>query len=566
MKLLIKEYLAALKEREELDAILPDLLSEMGFHVYSRPTVGVRQHGVDLAAVGKDQDGHKKVFLFTVKSGDLTRSSWDGPVQSVRPSLNEILDSYIPHRIPQEYTDLPVAICVVVGGDIKQDVDTDLGNYEQKHKDQIEFQRWDGDRLANFILHGILGENVLSGNARTLLRKSVALLDEPEAAYQYFLEMLKKLRSDLGPQQKDRVTLMRQLNLCCWVLYAWAREADNLEAPYRCSELAMLYGWDIFAKSFPKSGDPAKAMILALHNLIALHLAIANEFAGKKLLPHAAVKDGLSNAVNSRFPLDVNLALFELLGRLSLTGIWAHYQIEHQTTEQTPDELAKLISNLDECADRIIQIINNNSALVSPIRDDHSIEIGLTCIFFALRNRMDSIRNWTNQCLDASCFALHANAAYPCILTEYHELAEHPKDRADKDYFQQATAGSTLIPTLCIWHKLANPNANFKDLLNTLENLIPHCTMQLWITNEESEQHLYVHSHDHGLAVSGLPITESCDELMDIVFAECKTSKEQFKSLSAIRLGYWPIVLAACRHHRVPLPLMFWESFTPLCA
>ena len=63
MKLLIRDYLASLKERDELDAILPDLLSELGFTVYSRPRRGTIQRGVDIAAIGKGEDGERKVFL-----------------------------------------------------------------------------------------------------------------------------------------------------------------------------------------------------------------------------------------------------------------------------------------------------------------------------------------------------------------------------------------------------------------------------------------------------------------------------------------------------------------------
>ena len=40
MKLLFRNYLASLRERNELDAVLPDLLSELGFVVYSRPQRG----------------------------------------------------------------------------------------------------------------------------------------------------------------------------------------------------------------------------------------------------------------------------------------------------------------------------------------------------------------------------------------------------------------------------------------------------------------------------------------------------------------------------------------------
>lgn len=113
MKLLVRDYLASLKEREELDAILPDLLSELGFTVYSRPRRGTLQRGVDIAAVGNDDDGERKVFLFSVKQGDLTRQDWDGTPQGLRSSLNEIRDTYVRNRIPTRYKDLKIVICLV---------------------------------------------------------------------------------------------------------------------------------------------------------------------------------------------------------------------------------------------------------------------------------------------------------------------------------------------------------------------------------------------------------------------------------------------------------------------
>ena len=116
MKLVIREYLASLRERGELDAVLPDLLTELGFTVYSRPGRGTRQYGVDVAAVGEGQDGVRRVHLFSVKSGDLDRTEWNtASPQSLRPSLDEILDHYVCSRIPPEYSDLPVAICLTLG-------------------------------------------------------------------------------------------------------------------------------------------------------------------------------------------------------------------------------------------------------------------------------------------------------------------------------------------------------------------------------------------------------------------------------------------------------------------
>ena len=78
MKLIIRQYLASLRERGELDAILPDLLSQLGLNVFSRPGRGTRQDGVDVAAVGVLDGQGERVFLFSIKPGDLTRREWDG--------------------------------------------------------------------------------------------------------------------------------------------------------------------------------------------------------------------------------------------------------------------------------------------------------------------------------------------------------------------------------------------------------------------------------------------------------------------------------------------------------
>jgi hypothetical protein len=87
MKLIIREYLSSLKERGELDAVLPDLLSERGLNVYSRPGRGTRQDGVDVGAVGSLDGGSEKVYLFSIKPGDLTRRDWDpGVGPGVGPS------------------------------------------------------------------------------------------------------------------------------------------------------------------------------------------------------------------------------------------------------------------------------------------------------------------------------------------------------------------------------------------------------------------------------------------------------------------------------------------------
>ena len=133
MKLVIRQYLASLRERGELDAILPDLLSQMGLTVLSRPRRGTRQDGVDVGAVGSLDGGEESVYLFSIKAGDLTRAAWDGNPQALRPSLNAVVGPYVRNRLPVEHRNKPIVVCVCVGGDIREEVRPDLVAYFETH-------------------------------------------------------------------------------------------------------------------------------------------------------------------------------------------------------------------------------------------------------------------------------------------------------------------------------------------------------------------------------------------------------------------------------------------------
>jgi hypothetical protein len=104
MKLLLKQYLASLNERDELDVVLPDIMSEVGYTVISRPKRGTTQYGVDVAAIGPHpKTGDKALFLLSIKSGDLTRDSWTNGNQALRPSLEEMIEVYVPKHVPVRY-------------------------------------------------------------------------------------------------------------------------------------------------------------------------------------------------------------------------------------------------------------------------------------------------------------------------------------------------------------------------------------------------------------------------------------------------------------------------------
>jgi hypothetical protein len=557
VKLIIKQYLASLKERDELDALLPDLLSQMGLNVFSRPGRGTRQEGVDVAAVGPIGDGPEKVYLFSVKAGDLSRKSWNGDsVQALRPSLDEILDAYIPTRLPQEHRGKEIVICLCFGGDIQEQVRTDVEGYIQKNsRSGLSFEQWNGDKLADLIQSSFLREDLLPLESRPLLRKSLALLDEPESSFKHFSNLIVALSNVQSLDDSQHIRALRQFNICLWILFAWCRDAGNLEAAYLSSERALLYAWELTKGYITKDTKAAKSIQLTFSAILNTYQLICHHFLAEKIIPHAGKQHGLSSAVRSMSKLDVNLKLFDVLGRLAMGGLWTYWNSQIIPSKSNEEErLAE--QELLIFSQAIKSLISNNPTLFLPFKDEHAIDISLALLFLSFKDEHEEdMRKWLNEILDRVIFAYQTHGPYPCNLGSYRDLLEHPK-RGDDDYRQEVTQGSILYPTISLWAALLHDDALFEKVKLAKEKHLAHCNFQFWYPDETSETHMYVNSDLHGAALSNAPVDLTPTKFLEAVWAECDHSN-YFGKLSAQEYGFWPLTLVVCRHHRMPVPLQF---------
>ncbi|MBE0557724.1 MAG: hypothetical protein IH628_10875, partial [Proteobacteria bacterium] len=327
MKLIIKEYLASLREREELDAVLPDLLSQMGLNVFSRPGRGTRQDGVDVAAVGSIDGEEESVYLFSIKPGDLRRPDWNSASpQSLRPTLDEILDAYIRNRLPKQHREKKIRICICVGGDIREEVRPDIEGYKERYSnEQVSFEEWNGDKIAALIETYFLREELLPEAARSHLRKALALIDEPDTSYKHFAILVASSLSEDFAKAAHRIRVIRQLSICLWILFAWARDQGNLESTYRAAEFLLLRLWQIVREYTDKKNQTAEFIYFAYLAVFRTYLKVGEVFFSKIVLPHASKSHGLSSAVHGSTALDINLRLFDLAGRTALYGLWLHW-------------------------------------------------------------------------------------------------------------------------------------------------------------------------------------------------------------------------------------------------
>jgi hypothetical protein len=551
MNLLLLQYLKDLKERNELDAILPDLLNEMGLRVFSRPSVGGRQYGVDVGAVGRlGDDKHERVYLFTVKPGDLTREAWQGGPQSVSASLDEIIQVYRPTHLPTELRGKPVVIVVCIGGTVRQEVALNLASYEKRNtRAKIKFQTWNGDRLAQLIETHLFSEHLVTGGLLVHLRKSIALLEEPDAATRHFVSLLNALAKSTKARRGDVESALRTMALSVSILHVWSRDEKHYEAVLRASQLALLRGWEMVTRL--KVKKPA-SIPGAFGFLVAMLLRVYNDYTST-ILSSANVYLGLSLASQSDRSADCCLALFKLIGRLALLGLW------QKSLPVILGERVDAVPAWHGLCVLIETIIKNNPRLKTPLLDDHVTAVGLVTLLLSSRQESRPfLKGYLHEMAASSIYGMRGLGPYPCTLRNYEELIDHPKSR-DKAYIQRCTEASVLYPAIALWSSLLGDDAVYVLLANAKKDLLAHCTFQIWSPGTDTEAHLCLNDQQHGTAFMGITMQSDATDFAREIWAECDAASS-FSQLSCIILGWNPVLLTACHAYSLPIPFHFFRS------
>ncbi|WP_051337434.1 hypothetical protein [Leisingera daeponensis] len=557
MKLVVRQYVQGLKERDELDVLLPQLLSEIGYEVIHHPGRGTKQAGVDVAAVGPDPDadGEKALHLFLIKSGDLGRTDWNGgKPQDVMPSLDEIRYDYIPNRVPEQYSKLPISICICMGGELKEVIRSYWRGYVEKNTtDNIRYREWNGDRLANLILSGFLNRELLDVDRRVAFQKAVAMVSEPDTSYRHFRELIHELTEEIEDDHRG-TTRLRQLVICLWILVSNGVDAENLEAPYRCSELALLYSWDVLNRSASAKKKERKARSEIVDHVLSLYLTIGQKLIVEKIGPHADKKHAISSAVRSGSELDINLALFEAMGRSALLGLWHHFIGVKSDGKQSEQHLRLR----DQCQNIAVSLINQNPTLTTPLRDDHHIEIGLLMLLAQGGGDVPNISGYLVEIASRLNYRYRLRKSWPTHFQDYRELARHPVDLSD-EYFKKSTKGSVLVPFLKVSLERIQETEQLAALEKTIAEELPDMTQQVWVPRDGSEEFFWRQGTSQGIAIP-VPMME-LEEKRSSLASQIDDIAENFRAffeMSAVKKGLVPLFLMACRHHRLPLPPHLW--------
>ncbi len=551
MKLIIKDYLSMMKESGELDELLPNLLLSMGIKPVSKPQVGVRQFGVDVASVGKDEDGVNKLFLFTIKQGNIGRRDWDQGKQAIRPSIEEIKDVYISTHIEPKYQKLPVKIVLCSGGEIKQDTQMTWSNYVTNNsiENEVEYDFWGGDKLALLIEEHLLDENIFPSEVRRKFRKTLILIGEPDYnMYDYYsmlndILFLQNLKKDSVKKIQKKLML---INLSLNILLTWSRDANNLKPVLLASERTILNIWgflhenDLFSK---------KLLINDFVKIKKTYYDIAEEYFAK-INPNLDVKNGL-NLNSNHFILESKI-LFEHLGILSLFGLLVFSEGVLSQEKNTFDH-AKYVTQ------RIIILIKNHKTLLNPVLDSHIIDISLTILLLSIHDENEFINEWMYDLLQHIDFADKGFGKYIPISSDAIEdlIAFNMSDTKVKEEVFQT---SILLPILAQWCVSLGLIQNYKYIYELSNDMYKNTTLQIWYHDNDLEKYIYRTNAAYKCGLVEAPIVfpeqikeyaEQMDKIKDKRFLD--------ENFSFMKEGVIFLALISSRHFRMPMLPLFWE-------
>ena len=155
--------------------------------------------------------------------------------------------------------------------------------------------------------------------------------------------------------------------------------------------------------------------------------------------------------------------------------------------------------------------------------------------------------------------AFVANERYPCTKQSYSDLLEHPIGKEAK-YRESVTNASVLYPLLASIAGLLSDDKLFTDLASLQRETLSYSNFQLWFPDDATEDNLYTNRDLHGVSLSDISLQDSPEKLIEQLSTECEQSP-QFSKLSCVQQGLWQLVLVACRHYRLPVPVHLLKKF-----
>lgn len=543
IQLVLQNYIGSLKERNELDALLPELLLAMGHSILSRPQTGVPQAGVDVLS-SYPAATSDELYLFIIKFGDIRREDLFTGQQAILPSAREAYMDFARHRLSEAQRSLPKRLVVVSSGVVKQEATSGFASLADEVNEQegFTFEFWGIDQLTPLIEKHVFDESLLLGHGKTDLRAALAGLEDSPASISRFVRFIESVLSAPESEARDSPPVKRRkfLRRCAaaamgyGVLVVWGKVENNLKPSVVAGEYLALRMWAGAVELGIASDTEFQQRLAAA---LDLHVQTLSDYFEKTLPVLKNLRAIIRHRPNPVFYADL---VFEELGRLATLLL---------LLQRSRDDRRLRWRN------EIVTLLNTHSIVLRPLVDGHGIELSL--VFRALLKEpgSEAVRTLAHEIAKVLRVAIQSNRGLP-VDTDLLEdaLAVHFNHDADGREFFQTT---TLVPMLATVMAVVGDEDGLA-LLRDLRSQLNGVTLERWYPTNEIEK-----LTGSGYGLNAISVSRVMDGFQQDATAELEASL-RLPSLAGnpSQLVWYPepwrvLTALSARLHRHPLPTWY---------
>lgn len=469
MRLIIKDYLACLKEKDELDLLLCDLLLQMGYATHNVPKTGNRQYGVDIRA-----DNEKELLLFVIKQGDMNRTNWNCGQNAVRQSLDEIHDSYMV-MINGSDREKKLNIVVATNGVMDEAVRPNWEGYKRENTlwdgITVEITFWDIDTITSYIQKFLFDEYLFGNEMRSLLRRALYYVEESDYRRAYYERLIDNYLAELDEKigKRKREKILSGVFLATQMIAYYAANCSKYRIGIMVSEYLVIRYWKYL---FEHKQFGSENHIVWLYKYLAQYEKWNQEY-------YSAVKfccEGKSRLLLNN-PVEQRVILYEMLGYLTSYAYYLYFK--NQINKRCSYELSAVVN----C---VVQIFNNYPQIYYPPFDNH---VGILTMVYRLFDRLDKTEDVINL-LNEFCVYMvryyRESKKYPSPVDDFEDAINIDMGFATEEYNVSCFWG-----TMIEWIVLLDQKELYQKIQPFLTEDLSNVTKCVWLLKAEEEAKFY---------------------------------------------------------------------------
>ena len=539
---IIRDYLESLKEDKELDYIFPMLLEAMGFRIVATPrnSKGQPQHGKDVIAIGKGEDGLLYRWYFELK-GNAAKDINDKTYQvedGVRDSILAAKDApYEDSSIPS-FNKRPYKIVFVHNGILMENTRTTFEGFIKREFPNGGFERWDIERLTELFSNYLFDECLFCDDeSYTLFKKTLVLLDAPGWGATDVDRLIDIQLNHCHFEKKNHREIAKclsSLNLLLAIIYKYAQDARNLLPAKIASDRIVLKTWAWILKN---NKERSKIVIDFFSKIVNLHLDIYYKYT-QKIVPLAISYKGLYMYRGS----DSERVCYPLRCYAFMNDLLYFYMVSCYLNNQNKQYL-------NAAQNTILEVLKNNSGLELPLLDTHAITLQLLLSFvlrFPLSEENEkTIMEFFKRLTLNVIIRKNEKDLYP-------ELRGNSKQVAKSIYKKSpeySDSSSLFLMTLIEIIAWADAEPLYTMLREKIEETKVNLQVSYPIESEDLEIKLFEHQlYDEMAVLTNIKLPKSLEEFN-------KSYKKRYNSIDfrTTKTKFWFLAILAHIHYQTDL-------------